>query len=728
MLEESRMDKKSINRSVLQQSRASAIDCKKNTAELTHKPWPRSNKKREGPGSVPKNEPCRKNMPSPRGRGQMDKRPRTRGTTNFLVGGTQNTGIEEEDEPEIGSVFTPGSRKQNLNHLLNFMYPSRGGTRECGRVPALRRKAQQWVSYKHEHDLYLRAYCQFVVKEDADYTLNILDPDMPLKWDQIEEIVVRSTGKSECPICLGTPVAGRVGRCGHVYCWACILHYAAAHEKQPPPCPVCATSLQVTDMKPAKIVQWESPNEEVTMRLVRRLRDSNFVEVAPPRGQLKETKEQRILPLESLYEAPYAKLFFATKQQVIDILERDRNEIKKQILAEIDTTEIIYLEQALEMLQLKEQKITMQNEQPKTVQSSIPEQFVPTVCERLEVNGKKLDWFDVTDEGATCLEALENEMENLKIESNLNPDAKAFPCDINENQVEEFPLIESALQDNDTCDNTTYTDIDKQNLSTKYFYFYQSEDGQQVFLNSLNVRVLNASWGCLAAAPSIIRGRVLQRNTLSLNDQARKQMPYTAHLPLHCSYDIVELDLQPPYVTNEALGNFAAEIERRARIRAKHKRDERRRERDHRRKMEGPPKPDLSSEVLFPSALPTYSSSQPTFSSSPPQMESFTNVDQSPSTSSVLSSETEQASTSTSSSPPGLSFAKMASASGTWRVRKAMPLPPPPIEDESTGPRTMVLSDAIEAALHANSAQPAGKKNKKSKQKLLFATGMHRAL
>lgn len=60
--------------------------------ELTHKPWPRSNKKREGPGSVPKNEPCRKNMPSPRGRGQMDKRPRTRGTTNFPVGGTQNTG------------------------------------------------------------------------------------------------------------------------------------------------------------------------------------------------------------------------------------------------------------------------------------------------------------------------------------------------------------------------------------------------------------------------------------------------------------------------------------------------------------------------------------------------------------------------------------------------------------------------------------------------------------
>lgn len=60
--------------------------------ELTHKPWPRNNKKREGSGSLPKNETYRKNVPSQRGRGQMDKRPRSRGATNFAVGGAQNTG------------------------------------------------------------------------------------------------------------------------------------------------------------------------------------------------------------------------------------------------------------------------------------------------------------------------------------------------------------------------------------------------------------------------------------------------------------------------------------------------------------------------------------------------------------------------------------------------------------------------------------------------------------
>lgn len=46
-----------------------------------------------------------------------------------------------------------------------------------------------------------------------------------------------------------------------------------------------------------------------------------------------------------------------------------------------------------------------------------------------------------------------------------------------------------------------------------------ADDGQQVFLNSLNVRILNASWGALAAAPPIIRGRVLHRETLPLSEQ-----------------------------------------------------------------------------------------------------------------------------------------------------------------------------------------------------------------
>ncbi|XP_039746928.1 RING finger protein 10 [Pararge aegeria] len=720
MLEESRMDKKSLNRS-LQQSRPVAIDSKKGT-ETTHKPWPRNNKKREGSANLPKYDPSRKNVPSQRGRGQMDKRPRTRGAPNFSVGGAQNTGIEEDEEPEIGSVFMPGSKKQNLNHLLNFMYPSRGGTDRSGPVP--RRQGQQRVSYRHEQDLYLRAYCQFVVKEDGDYKVNLMDPDLPLKWEHIEEIVVRSTGRSECPICLGAPVAGRVGLCGHVYCWACILHYAAAHEKQSPPCPVCAMALNVADMKPTRMVQWESPPDEVSMRLVRRLRGSTIVEVAPPRGQIKETDQTHILPLEDLQGAPFAKLFSATKQQVKDILERDRTQIETQIFAEIDTTEIVYLEQALEMLKLKENNINIQYEEPSNINTDKVDE-APTVFENNAVtNNVKLDWFDVTDEGATCLEVVDK-MTTLDIQSDLNPNAQEFQCDTNVDLTpsEEFPLIDCEPEiEEDVAEEAVYADIDKQNQA-KYFYFYQAEDGQQVFLHSLNVRVLNASWGALASAPDVIRGRVLHRETLSLTEQTRKHLPFTAHLPLHCSFDIVELDLKLPFVTDAALGNYAAELERRARMRAKHERDERRRERAYRRAMEGPPRPDFSSQLLFPPAPPTYGS--------PPLAEvAMQTFEQTPSISSTSSLQ-QTSPTASVTSPAGLSFAKMAGASGTWRVRKstAPSPPPPPDEEEGFTPRAALLSDAIEAALQASSptAKSSGKKTKKTKQKVLFATGMHRA-
>lgn len=37
-------------------------------------------------------------------------------------------------------------------------------------------------------------------------------------------------------------------------------------------------------------------------------------------------------------------------------------------------------------------------------------------------------------------------------------------------------------------------------------------------------------------------------------------MPCTAHLPLYCAYDVVELDLQPPYVSTAALQSFTGNV------------------------------------------------------------------------------------------------------------------------------------------------------------------------
>lgn len=55
---------------------------------------------------------------------------------------------------------------------------------------------------------------------------------------------------------------------------------------------------------------------QVTMRLVRRMRGSTTVEVAPPRGHFTDIKITPILPLEQINSSPFCKIFEANKQQV----------------------------------------------------------------------------------------------------------------------------------------------------------------------------------------------------------------------------------------------------------------------------------------------------------------------------------------------------------------------------------------------------------------------------
>lgn len=163
--------------------------------------------------------------------------------------------------------------------------------------------------------------------------------------------------------------------------------------------------------------------------------------------------------------------------QVRDILEKERKEIQDQILAEIDTTEIVFMEQALAMLQEKEEKLNNQYEQPKSIEQDSA--VAPIVYQKQEVNQNKFDWFDVTEEGATCIETIRDQVEDLAIsfgQTNLNPEAPSFVLDeLNDNQPEEFPLIDNALPEGQVVEqkiDNACSDIDKLNQA-KYFYFYQ---------------------------------------------------------------------------------------------------------------------------------------------------------------------------------------------------------------------------------------------------------------
>ena len=63
--------------------------------------------------------------------------------------------------------------------------------------------------------------------------------------------------KTKCPICLEPApfmVAPRVTKCGHIFCYSCILHYLAYdNERRWKKCPLCAESIYKKDLRKVSI-------------------------------------------------------------------------------------------------------------------------------------------------------------------------------------------------------------------------------------------------------------------------------------------------------------------------------------------------------------------------------------------------------------------------------------------------------------------------------------------
>ena len=101
-----------------------------------------------------------------------------------------------EDEFEVGSVFNHGSKKHNINHLLNFQFEPRGTKQhQSSNIPGKTSSGRKNKKFfeepakpKYNKEQYLQANCQFVVKDSGDYTVHLADPDVLVDWDLVEQV------------------------------------------------------------------------------------------------------------------------------------------------------------------------------------------------------------------------------------------------------------------------------------------------------------------------------------------------------------------------------------------------------------------------------------------------------------------------------------------------------------------------------------------------------------
>lgn len=121
---------------------------------------------------------------------------------------------------------------------------------------------------------YVNAQYRFVMKPTFDGARYLSNPDLPLPWHDIVQVLVNANSDvtvagcgvsgaepaAACPICLAPPVAPRMTRCGHVYCYPCILHYLIVSEngsmqqrsaprRQSKRCPICWDDVTRSDLK-----------------------------------------------------------------------------------------------------------------------------------------------------------------------------------------------------------------------------------------------------------------------------------------------------------------------------------------------------------------------------------------------------------------------------------------------------------------------------------------------
>ncbi|XP_077079202.1 E3 ubiquitin-protein ligase RNF10 isoform X2 [Siphateles boraxobius] len=506
----------------------------------------------------------------------FDKRPPQRGGGGGrqygLAGGGRREEVAENRRAEFSPAQFAGPKKISLNHLLNFTFEPRGGHfGSGGDGHSCWGRRNKW-GHKHKpfnKELFLQANCQFVVIDDQDYQAHFTDPDTLVDWDCVQQVRIYSHEVPSCPICLFPPVAAHITRCGHIYCWPCMLHYLSLSEKSWSKCPICYEAVHSADLKSVVAMetrQYVSGNV-ITMRLMRREKGSL---VALPSSQWVKVEEP--IHFEDVLLRAYSKLLLASQQQVLGLLAEERMALQAQLSQEKDDPQACFIQSALLQLQEREEGLLKcRRKDGGSVDMvdmrklSLSEHFSPEVIVVKNLTNCKCVPPQPILQYASAFDDELQEAHEEPVEEVTPPSLPEVAEERTEGALEDKP-VEETPQTSQAAHHGPY------------YYFYQAEDGQQMFLHPVNVRCLLREYGSLENSPQSITATVVEIDGHTVSEDIRRRHRYLSHLPLTCEFSLCELNLQPPVLSKETLDSFADDLEKRKRLRQKKARDEKRRE------------------------------------------------------------------------------------------------------------------------------------------------------
>ncbi|KAF8445703.1 hypothetical protein L210DRAFT_3501601 [Boletus edulis BED1] len=533
---------------------------------------------------------------------------------------------------------------QSLNHLLNFTLPPRQTHSQS--LPRRGKKSTAHGVWNKER--FVNAQYRFVMNPTGDYTVHFADPDIFFQWQDVLQVVVpresayATTSNSEafgpgeslttCPICLSPPVVPRMTKCGHVFCFPCILHYLSlSDDLKWARCPICFDSVNAKQLKSVKWFEGSTLAAEGfdnhhsgsssscslhgllqtaprtgTFMPVRLMQRPQITTLALPRSQ---TWPSDLLPphqtpfhfLPDVYT--FAKFMLATPQYLIADLSKDLDMLnveRRSMMAANDELSIVYIDAAVVKLRhqvakaaaLESPQLTRTIDRARKDCEDLWRRYAHdnTRSERVDVEPTDLD------EAPDAFLATQD----LSSFTNDQPLGSSLPVN-----------SDLATQPIRTSQSTSNRNHRRRNLnppppSTQTYYYYQAASGLPIFLHPLDIKILFSHYNGYASFPDEITVRIESAAEGTVNDDLRKRCKYLAHMPEGADVVFIEADLVG-VVGLEGLKNFEGALKlRTARRKEKEKKDDRARARAEEKEKERVKL--LSREE---SAVPNYTDSPP---------------------------------------------------------------------------------------------------------------------
>ncbi|KAG7386215.1 RING finger protein 10 [Phytophthora pseudosyringae] len=298
---------------------------------------------------------------------------RNNSSRNNSIGGSGRRGPRREQKRNMDYEARVTRNGVSANHLLNFSMPERERT-------VYHHQKKKKNSAPRTQIEYLHANYRFVIAPlDPDAVVPTWDLEALTEWSSVEQVLLWYDVESPqtCPICMDTFRAPKITKCGHVFCWPCILRYLSMTDKYWRRCPMCFESVQKGQLRSVQFHQLQIPphvGSDVTFQFLERPKSSMFpqLRVLPPaevKGKHVETdgsshavqsspetaafaarKRSRKIPNVNDADATYSRILEATPECLREILYsemRDLQSMDAEFRSSGDVDNLPFVEEAM---------------------------------------------------------------------------------------------------------------------------------------------------------------------------------------------------------------------------------------------------------------------------------------------------------------------------------------------------------------------------------------------